>query len=76
MLGDPLSRHVQVAAEFAERLSVFGGEPIEQKSPMRVSQRFEHLVEIIHGKSIVCQYATIGLHIKRLAKLSASLRSS
>lgn len=46
VLRQRLAGHGDLFAEFAEGLSVFAAKRIQQESSRRISQCFEHLVEI------------------------------
>src|SRR6266702_2786437 len=59
MLGDGLPRHVEVRAQFAERLPVALMQLVQQLSPALVRQRFEYC---IHSET---HYATFWLPVKR-----------
>src|ERR1035438_6001653 len=62
MLRDRLPRHVEVRAQFAERLPVALVQLIEQLTAALVRQGFEHCIHLAQ------HYATIWLHVKGQTK--------
>src|SRR5436190_18272193 len=56
MLGDRLTRHVEVLAELSERLPVVGAESVEKQPSAGVGERFEDFVHprLICNRLVAC----------------------